>query len=82
MVREANAQMISGVLMAAELVKYVGGLSSALQTFFQLDTVFPLQNACLQMVRPVESCYCWTRRQQIRHYRDALTQANSRTDRP
>ncbi|MBZ5560747.1 MAG: hypothetical protein LAO77_26125 [Acidobacteriia bacterium] len=61
--------MMSGVLMAAELVKYVGGLGSGLLTFFQIDTMFPLQNAGLQTVEAVSNCYCITRSDAIRQYR-------------
>jgi hypothetical protein len=67
--------MISGVLMAAELVKYVGGLGSGLQTFFQIDTMFPLLNAGLQTVDAVPTCYCVTRRDAIRQYRAAVQSA-------
>lgn len=67
--------MISGVLMAAELVKYVGGLGSGLQTFFQIDTMFPLQNAGLQTVEAVAACYCVARRDEIRQYRKAVQPA-------
>src|SRR5207245_3448763 len=47
--------MISGLLMAAELVKHVGGLGTTLETFFQIDAMFPLQNAFLQAVDQVRS---------------------------
>jgi hypothetical protein len=65
--------MISGLLMAAELVKYLSGLSSMLETFFQLDSMFPLQNAFLQAVEKVPTCYCVTRHDAIRRYRDAVS---------
>jgi len=64
--------MISGLLMAAELVKYLGDFGSGLQTFFQVDTMFPLQNAGLQTVEAVPTCYCVTRREAIRQYRAAV----------
>lgn len=67
--------MISGLLMAGELVKYACGFGSTLKTFFQLDAMFPLQNAFLQAVDPVPTCYCITRRESIQRYRQALTQA-------
>jgi hypothetical protein len=64
--------MLSGVLMAAELVKYVGGRGSGLRTFFQIDAMFPLQNAGLQTVEAVPNCYCVTRCDAIRQYRAAV----------
>ena len=61
--------MIAGTFVAAELVKHLGGLSSELKTFFQLDTMFPLQNTWLQTVTAVPSCYCVQRAGEIIRYR-------------
>ena len=65
--------MISGLLMAGELVKYVTAVGSPLETFFQLDSMFPLQNAFLHPVEKVPTCYCVVRSESIRQYRAALT---------
>lgn len=64
--------MTSGLLMAAELVKYAAGLESPLDTFFNIDSMFPLGNAALQRVTRVPTCYCATRAAEIRRYREAL----------
>jgi len=61
--------MISGLLMAAEFIKYAAGLNSALETFFNIDSMFPLVNAALQRVNKVQSCYCSTHAAQISRYR-------------
>jgi hypothetical protein len=66
--------MISGLLMAAEFVKYAAGLNSSLETFFNLDSMFPLANAGLQRVNKVPTCYCSTRAIEIKRYREARSQ--------
>jgi hypothetical protein len=63
--------MISGLLMAAEFVKYAAGLNSPLETFYNLDSMFPLVNAALQRVEKVATCYCSTRATEIKRYREA-----------
>jgi len=62
--------MISGLLMAAEFVKYSAGVNSSLETFFNLDSMFPLTNAGLQRVAKVPTCYCATRATEIKKYRE------------
>ena len=66
--------MISGLLMAAEFVKYAAGLNSPLETFFNLDSMLPLVNAGLQRVDKVPTCYCFTRATEIQRYREARRQ--------
>lgn len=61
--------MLSGLFMAGELVKCVGGLQSTLETLYQLDTFFPLKNAFLQRVDKTSSCECIVRRREIDAYR-------------
>jgi len=61
--------MTSGILLAAEYVKYAIGLKSALETFFQVDLMFPLENAFLQPVEKVDGCYCVERSKEILLYR-------------
>jgi hypothetical protein len=68
--------MLAGTFMAAELVKHLGSLGSALETFFQIDTMLPLQNAALQAVTAVPSCYCVQRADEIRHYRAIVQPAD------
>jgi hypothetical protein len=63
--------MISGLLMAGELVKYAAGLESSLDTFFNLDSMYPLANAALQRVAKVSTCYCSRRAAEIKRYREA-----------
>jgi hypothetical protein len=64
--------MISGLLMAAELVKYSAGFESSLDTFFNIDSMFPLANAGLQRVTKLSTCYCSKRAVEIKRYRDAV----------
>ncbi len=64
--------MASGLLAAAELVKYSLGLPSPLETFFQMDFLYPLLNALLQPVDKVKSCYCVVRGGDIDTYRRAV----------
>lgn len=64
--------MISGLLMAAELVKYAACLESSLDTFFNIDSMFPLANAALQRVAKVPTCYCSRRAAEISMYRDEV----------
>jgi hypothetical protein len=67
--------MISGLLLAAEFVKYAAGLGSSLKTFFDIDSMFPLTNAILQRVDKVPSCYCSTRAVEISRYRKERSHA-------
>jgi len=62
--------MISGLLMAAEFVKYSAKLKSTLETFFNLDSMFPLASASLQQVNKVCTCYCVSRAKEIEKYRN------------
>ena len=62
--------MISGLLMAAEFVKYAAKLDSTLETFFNLDSMFPLASASLQRVSKVPTCYCSVRAKEIEKYRN------------
>jgi ThiF family len=64
--------MISGLLMAAELVKYAAGFESSLDTFFNIDSMFPLANAALQRVVKVSTCHCYTRASEIKRYREEV----------
>ncbi len=61
--------MISGLLMAAEFVKHAAKLNSTLETFFNLDSMFPLTSASLQRVSKVPTCYCSVRAKEIEKYR-------------
>lgn len=69
--------MVSGLLMAAELVKYATGLASPLDTFFNIDSMYPLANAALQRVAKVTTCYCSTRAAEIARYREALRKSKA-----
>lgn len=64
--------MISGILMAAELVKYSTGLKSHLETFFQMDSLFPLSSSFAQAVEKGNGCYCRVREKEIREYRERV----------
>jgi hypothetical protein len=61
--------MISGLLMAAEFVEHAAKLNSTLETFFNLDSMFPLTSASLQRVNNVPTCYCSVRAKEIEKYR-------------
>jgi hypothetical protein len=60
---------LAGCLLATEYLAYVAGIRSSLETMFQLDLLFPLRNALLQPVLPVESCMCQLRKMEIADYR-------------
>jgi hypothetical protein len=64
--------MTSGILLAAEYMKYAIGFESALETFFQVDLMFPLENAFLQPVEKVDGCYCAERSKEILLYRKEI----------
>lgn len=64
--------MISGILMAAEFVKYATGLKSPLETLFQMDSLFPLTSSFTQAVEKGNGCYCRTRGKEIREYRERV----------
>jgi molybdopterin/thiamine biosynthesis adenylyltransferase len=64
--------MTAGLLMAGELVKRASGLPSALETLYQLDSFFPLENAFLQGVLKSNTCDCIVRKNEIRAYRAAM----------
>ena len=73
---------ISGLLMAAEFIKYAAGLNSTLETFFNIDSMFPMVNAALQRVNKVQSCYCYTKAAQISKYRQERLQRFNASRRP
>ncbi|MGH7146420.1 MAG: ThiF family adenylyltransferase [Nitrospiraceae bacterium] len=64
--------MISGLLMAGELVKSSSGIESALETMFQMDALFPLSSALVQPIEKGKQCYCLMRRNEIDQYRLAM----------
>lgn len=61
--------MISGLLLAAEFVKHAAGWESPLETFFNIDSMFPLSNALVQRVDQVPTCECFIRAREIERYR-------------
>lgn len=61
--------MIAGLFMAGEFVKRASGLPSTLETIYQLDSFFPLQNAFLQGLLKSNTCDCVIRKNEIRAYR-------------
>jgi hypothetical protein len=71
--------MISGILMAAELVKYATGLKSPLETFFQMDSLFPLTSSFAQAVEKGNGCYCRIREKEIRAYREKVQAGDWKT---
>lgn len=64
--------LIAGLLTAAEMVKYATRAGSSLETFFQMDSMYPLSNAFLQAVERAKACYCHERSEAIRRYRVAV----------
>lgn len=73
---------LAGVLQAAELVKYSIGATSSLETFFDIDPMFPLVvsngNAALQTVRRSARCYCSYRQDEIMRYRATIAPDSAR----
>jgi hypothetical protein len=62
--------MISELLMAAKLAKYAAGFESSLDTFFNIDPMFPLANAALPPVTRASTCYCSKPATEIKKYRE------------
>jgi len=68
--------MTSGTLLAAEYVKHAAGVGSPLETFFQMDLMFPLTSAFLQPVEKAKGCYCVQRSEEVARYRAAVEESN------
>lgn len=61
--------MIAGLFMAGELVKRASELPSTLETIYQLDSFFPLQNDFLLGIGKSNTCDCVVRKNEIHAYR-------------
>lgn len=64
---------LTGVILAAEVLKHAANLPTRLDSQFLADTLFPLTRAEVIPLIPLSSCYCQKRKGTIAHFRQAVT---------
>lgn len=64
--------VMAGTLVAAELVKWAGGLGSPLETLYIFEAFAPLANAYLQPLEKLSSCECRKDAEIINRYRQSV----------